>query len=202
MVWVAAFNCRSTVMLVALDYLFKRNPLIGHWIQLEPFDEVHREELRVAADDKRIWTYNATKAFGAQFDGWFDEALENFQRKQHLPFAVRRRKDNAIIGSTRYYGIFTEHLRLSIGYTWYCLDTWGTEVNPECKYLLLQHAFEAQEVNRVEFFADSRNLRSQAAIKKLGAIQEGVLRQHMVVEDNYIRDTVVFGIVNSEWPAI
>lgn len=119
-----------------------------------------------------------------------------------MPFVVRRVVDGEIIGSTRYYNISQEHHRLTIGYTWYIVDVWGTVVNPECKYLLLRHAFETLHINRVELLTDVRNLRSRAAIKKLGAIEEGILRWHMIVEDGRIRDTVVHSIIKSEWPPV
>ena len=101
-----------------------------------------------------------------------------------------------------YYHIDRGHRRLCIGYTWLIPEVWGTYVNSECKYLLLKHAFEDLNINRVEFMADARNYRSRAALKKLGAREEGILRQHMILENGYVRDTVVFSIIKSEWPEI
>ena len=125
-----------------------------------------------------------------------------FEKQQHLPFVVRRLADKKIIGSTRYYDINIEHQRLTIGYTWYVLEAWGTYVNPECKFLLLAFVFEELKMNRVEFVTDSRNLRSRAAIKKLGATEEGVLRHHMVLDDGFIRDSVIFSIVKLDWEKV
>lgn len=176
--------------------------LEGNRLHLEPLHHSHRDELYAIAQDERIWTYNSSKAFGERFYQWFDKAVQCFQAGQHLPFAVRRISDKKLIGSTRYYDINAEHRRLTIGYTWYIPEVWGSWVNPECKYLLLEYAFEALQVNRVEFVTDSRNSRSRAAIKKIGATEEGVLRHHMVLEDGYIRDTVVFSITRPEWPII
>jgi N-acetyltransferase len=176
--------------------------LNGYHVTLESFNESHRNDLRNAAQDERIWTYNGVKAFGHRFDLWFDKALKNLEITQQIPFVVRRIRDGAIIGSTRYYDISPEHRRLTIGYTWYIPDVWGSVVNPECKYLLLSHAFEALQMNRVEFVTDVRNLRSRAAIKKLGAMEEGILRRHMILEDGYIRDTAVHSIVSPDWPNI
>jgi N-acetyltransferase len=118
------------------------------------------------------------------------------------PFAVRRTADRCIVGSTSYLDISQKHRRLEIGATWYRPDTWGSMVNPECKLLLLSHAFEVLDVQRVAFITDVRNLHSQAAIAKLGATREGVLRSHMVSQGGRMRDSVVFSMVAGEWPAI
>jgi RimJ/RimL family protein N-acetyltransferase len=176
--------------------------LNGSLIQLEPINESHKIELYTAAQDETIWTYNSSKAFGERFYKWFDKAIQCLQNQLHLPFIVRRLSDQKIIGSTRFYDINREHHRLTIGYTWYIPDVWGSYVNPECKLLLLRFAFENANVNRVELVTDTRNERSRAAIKKLGATEEGVLRHHMVLDDGYIRDTVLFSIVQPEWPQI
>lgn len=173
--------------------------LKGYRIQLEPLNEKHKHELYHAAQDKSIWMYNSSKAFGDQFYCWFDKAMNCFEQQHHLPFIVRHLSDKKIIGSTRCYDINIEHQRLTIGYTWYIPEVWSTYVNPECKLLLLTFAFEDLKMNRVEFVTDSRNLRSRAAIKKLGAIEEGVLRHHMVLDDGFIRDSVIFSIIKPDW---
>lgn len=176
--------------------------LKGNRVQLELLNDFHRDELYAVAQDESIWTYNSSKAFGEKFYQWFDKAVKSLQAGQHLPFAVRRISDNKLIGSTRYYDINSENHRLTIGYTWYIPQVWGSYVNPECKYLLLKYAFEVLKVNRVEFVTDSRNSRSRRAIKKIGATEEGILRHHMILEDGFIRDTVVFSIIKPEWPSI
>lgn len=178
------------------------NILKGHRIQLEPLATSHRDELYALAQDESIWTYNSSKAYGDRFNQWFEKALTSFKEGQHLPFAVRRLSDQMLVGSTRYYDINPANRRLTIGYTWYIPEVWGSHVNPECKYLLLKNAFEELHFNRVEFVTDARNLRSRAAIIKIGATEEGLLRQHMLLEDGTLRDTVVFSITQSEWPAI
>lgn len=176
--------------------------LSGFQVQLEPIHESHRTDLYTAAQDESIWTYNGSNGYGDRFHGWFDKALNALNNGQQLPYAVRRVTDHKIIGSTRFYDIYAEHKRFTIGYTWYTRDVWGTFVNPACKLLLLQHAFETLNFNRVEFVTDARNTRSQAAIKKLGAMDEGTLRQHMVLESGLIRDTVVYSIIKSDWPQV
>lgn len=176
--------------------------LKGNWVQLEPLNDSHRDELYAVAQDESIWTYNGSKAFGDRFYRWFDKAVKCLRAEQHLPFVVRRISDKKLIGSTRYYDINSENHRLTIGYTWYIPEVWGSCVNPECKYLLLKYAFEELQANRVEFVTDSRNSRSRAAIKKIGATEEGILRHHMILEDGFIRDTVIFSITKPEWPTI
>jgi len=173
--------------------------LTGSLVQLEPIKESHENELYAAAQDESIWTYNGSNAYGERFYRWFNKAIT---APTHLPFIVRRISDQKIIGSTRYYDINSENHRLTIGYTWYIPEVWGSAVNPECKLLLLKYAFEEAQVNRVQFSTDSRNSRSRAAIKKLGAIEEGVLRQHMVLEDGFVRDTVVFSIIKPDWEQV
>jgi RimJ/RimL family protein N-acetyltransferase len=103
---------------------------------------------------------------------------------------------------TRYLNIEEAHKRLEIGSTWYEPSTWGGPVNPECKLLLMRHAFETLRFHRVEYKTDARNARSRAAILKLGAVQEGILARHMVMADGHIRDSVIFSIVDTGWPKV
>jgi N-acetyltransferase len=176
--------------------------LRGRWVALEPIAEAHREPLRLAADDERIWATTIVRAAGEAFDAWFDALLAERATGRWYPFAVRTMADGSIVGSTSYLDISPKHRRLEIGATWYRPDTWGSMVNPECKLLLLTHAFEVLDVQRVAFITDVRNLHSQAAIAKLGATREGVLRSHMVSQGGRMRDSVVFSIIADEWPAI
>jgi RimJ/RimL family protein N-acetyltransferase len=181
---------------------FIATPLVGRWVHLEPMNEDHREPLRVAADDERIWQHTLFDGCGPEFDQWFDDYLALHRAGRQIPFAVRRKSDEQLIGSTGYLDVFERHKRIEIGGTWYSPDAWGTAINPECKLLLLQHAFEVFGVNRVALVTDLRNERSQAAIAKLGAVREGVLRKHMITQGSRIRDSVVFSIVVEEWPKV
>jgi N-acetyltransferase len=176
--------------------------LTGKWVALEPMVEAHREPLRRAANDERIWTRTIVRAMGEAFDPWFAAALAERAAGRWLPFAVRRLCDSACIGSTSYLDPTPKHRRLEIGGTWYQPDCWGTAVNPECKLLLMTHAFEVLGVQRVAFITDVLNERSQGAIAKLGATREGILRSHMVSQGGRMRDSVVFSIVASEWPKV
>lgn len=117
-------------------------------------------------------------------------------------FAVFRRRDNLVIGSTSYFGVAPKRKIAEIGYTWYLPEVWGTVVNPECKLLLLRHAFEDWDAIRVQLGTDSNNVHSQRAILKLGAKFEGRLRNHGFRHDGSIRDTMLYSIISSEWPAV
>jgi len=112
------------------------------------------------------------------------------------------RSKGRYVGMTRYLNIEEAHKKLEIGSTWYAPSTWGGPVNPECKLLLMRHAFEALKFNRVEYKTDVRNARSRAAILKLGATQEGIFRKHMIMADGHVRDSVYFSIVDTDWPAV
>ena len=176
--------------------------LTGRWVKLEPLGEQHREGLRLAADDELIWELTLTRADGPEFDRWFDGALAAHSAGRQVPFAVRRLEDEALIGSTSYLDVVPRHKRLEIGSTWYVPGVWRSRVNPECKLLLLTYAFEELGFNRVTFCTDLLNVRSQAAIAKLGAAREGVLRAHMVTRGGRVRDSVIFGITAADWPAV
>jgi RimJ/RimL family protein N-acetyltransferase len=173
-------------------------PLAGRFVRLEPLAELHRGPLRAAADDPRVWEWQRVDGRGPAFDRWFDGTLADAGK---IPFAVRR-VGGDLVGSTSFIGHSPAHRRVEIGATWYAPACWGTPVNPECKLLLLRHAFDVWGVNRVSFQTDALNLRSQRAIAKLGAVREGVLRQDVVTHTGRVRDSVIFSVVASEWPAV
>jgi N-acetyltransferase len=183
----------------------KPGPLSGPCVVLEPLTLQHRELLRhAAAEDQSIWTYFPVNYNGASedFDLWFDYTMERFSNDDHYPFAVRRRVDDRVIGTTRFYDMVPDHLRLSIGSTWYVKDARGTLINPEVRLLTLSYAFDKLSVNRVELITDPFNLSSRAAMRILGAVEEGVIRNHMIYKDGRIRDSVLFSIIKNEWPGV
>jgi N-acetyltransferase len=174
--------------------------LTGRFVALEPLEERHHADLIHAAADPAIWTYiplDMTKGFAARL-GWF---VEEMAKGTQMTFAVRRLSDGAVVGSTSYLAITPKDAKLEIGASWYVAGAQGTAVNPEAKYLLLENAFGAG-YNRIEFKTDSKNLRSRAALKKLGAIEEGTLRGHMWMPQGYFRDSVYFSILAAEWPKV
>ena len=171
--------------------------LQGRFIALEPLDESHRPALRAAAGDPAIWEYLPIRG-DEEFERWWDVALSEPGR---ICYVVRRLADDAVVGSTSYLANMPAHARVEIGWTWYASEVQGTAVNPEAKLLLLCNAFDAG-YNRVELKTDKKNTRSNAAILKLGAKKEGVLREHMRMPRGYWRDTVYYSILRREWPDV
>lgn len=179
--------------------------LIGEIIVLESLQNEHKEYLRKASkEDESIWTYFPISFNGAgeDFDSWFEYTMERSKRNEHVPFAVRRKKDNKIVGTTRFYDIVPEHLRIAIGSSWYTPEAQGTLINSESRLLLLTYAFEKLNMNRVELITDPMNLSSRAAMKILGAVEEGVIRSHMIYKNGRVRDSVLFSIIKKEWPDV
>ncbi|RPH42910.1 MAG: N-acetyltransferase [Burkholderiales bacterium] len=138
----------------------------------------------------------------AAIDAWIASALAQQAAGGALPFVVRRLRDGRIVGSTRYMNVEPVQRRLEIGTTFYSASVQRSALNTECKRLLLQHAFEALGCIAVEFRTHWFNQRSREAIARLGAKQDGVLRNHQRLPDGSLRDTVVFSIIDSEWPAV
>jgi len=176
-------------------------PLDGKVVRLEPLEERHRELVRPAAQYPEIFTVT-TSALGALYDPYIDNALRRSDGVHDLAFAVFHKPTGRHVGMTRYLNIEEAHKKLEIGSTWYEPSVWASPVNPECKLLLMQHAFDALKFRRVEYKTDVLNARSRAAILKLGAKQEGVLRKHMVAAGGRARDSVYFSIIDDEWPAV
>ncbi|OBZ16423.1 MULTISPECIES: GNAT family N-acetyltransferase [Bacillales] len=165
--------------------------------------EQHAEMLLEAAKDTPIWGVSlkgiVTLADAKQYIG---QAKIEEAAGTCIPFVIWDTAQQKIVGSTRFFDISAEHRGLEIGYTWMNRGVWRTRVNTECKYLLLREAFEQRSMIRVQLKADLRNTRSQAAIERIGGVKEGVLRNHRVLNDGYIRDTVMYSITNQEWPAV
>ena len=179
----------------------ERVTLDGRHVRLEPLDEHHREPVRPAAQHPEIFAVT-TSAYGALYDPYIDNALKRSAAGGEMAFVVWHKAQGRYVGMTRYLNIEPAHRKLEIGSTWYEPSVWAGAVNPECKLLLMQHAFETLKFHRVEFKTDVRNARSRAAILKLGAKQEGIFRKHMIMADGHVRDSVFFSIVDSDWPAV
>jgi RimJ/RimL family protein N-acetyltransferase len=175
--------------------------LDGKFVRLEPLEERHREAVRPAAQYPEIFTVT-TSALGPLYDPYIDNALRRSDSIHDLAFAVLLKAEGRYVGMTRFLNIEEAHRKLEIGSTWYTPSTWGGPVNPECKLLLMRHAFETLKFNRVEYKTDVRNARSRAAILKLGAAQEGIFRKHMIMADGHVRDSVYFSIIDTDWPAV
>jgi len=176
--------------------------LKGKYATLEPLAREHEEGLRSAAADGELWRLWYTSVPAPDNTGaYIDAALKMREDLGAMPFAVR---DNAsgIVGSTRYFNVDAVNRRLEIGHTWYGKRVQRTAINTECKLLLLTYAFEKLRCVAVEFRTHWFNHASREAILRLGAKQDGVLRNHQISSDGTYRDTVVFSIIENEWPAV
>lgn len=178
--------------------------LAGCLVRLEPLRESHVAALNVAAAEASIWTWMpcAPVLTEPAMRQHVADAQEREALGLELPFAVVHQSNDQAIGSTRYLDLRPEHRGLEIGSTWYALQHHRTGVNAECKLLLLTHAFETLECVRVQLKTDLRNLRSQQAIERLGVSREGILRNHMILPNGYVRSTVMYSITNDQWPAV
>lgn len=181
--------------------MLDRVTLDGRFVRLEPLEERHRELVRPAAQHPEIFTVT-TSALGPLFDPYIDNALKRSASGHELAFVVWHKTLGRPVGMTRYLNIEEAHRKLEIGSTWYEPSVWSGAVNPECKLLLMRHAFETLKFVRVEYKTDVCNARSRAAILKLGAKQEGILRRHMIMADGHVRDSVYFSVIDDEWPAV
>jgi N-acetyltransferase len=175
--------------------------LDGKFVRLEPLAERHREAIRPVAQHPEIFAVT-TSALGPLYDPYIDNALTRCAGPQERAFAVWLKSGQRYVGMTRYLNIEEAHKKLEIGATWYEPSTWGGPVNPECKLLLMGHAFDTLGFHRVEYKTDLRNLRSRAAILKLGARQEGIFRKHLIMADGHVRDSIFFSIIDTDWPTV
>ncbi len=181
------------------DELFS---LQGETVKLIPISMDHVEDLWEAAQPDEIWTYMATKVRSKkEMEDMIISALKARDNGTEYTFTVVN-NENRVIGSTRFLDILPRHNSVEIGSTWYHPDVWRTKVNTECKFLLLKHAFEVWNFTRVQLKTDSRNIRSQHAIARIGAIKEGVLRKDRIISDGYVRNTVFFSILRDEWKEV
>ncbi len=176
--------------------------LKGQFVELEPLVAGHYEGLRAINNDPAVWRYLSLDGSGDGFLRWWDHALAEMADGGSVAFAVRRLSDGALVGSTRYLNDTPSHAHVEIGWTWYVREAQGTKVNPEAKLLLMTNAFETAGYHRVELKTDSTNLRSRAAILKLGAKEEGTLRAHVWMPSGYWRDDVYYSVLRPEWPAV
>jgi RimJ/RimL family protein N-acetyltransferase len=177
--------------------------LRGRHASLEPLAREHEASIMQAAADGELWKlwYTSVPA-PDQTTAWLEAALDMRERQGAMPFAVRANDSGNIVGSTRYFNVDAANRRLEIGHTWYAQRAQRTAINTECKLLLLIHAFEQLRCIAVEFRTHWFNHRSREAILRLGAKQDGVLRNHQLLPDGSRRDTVVFSILDGEWPAV
>lgn len=177
--------------------------LEGRHVRLEPLSLAHEESLISAAGDGELWNSTVTIVPSRATVAAYIAAALNMQAQGNaLPFVIIRKSSGLVVGSTRFFHIERDHRRVEIGYTWLGASAQRTSVNTEAKLLMLTHAFEHWRCIRVEFFTDVLNQQSRTAILRLGATQEGILRNHMIMPSGRYRDSVCFSIVEAEWPEV
>jgi len=188
-----------------MDDLWRRPvTLIGKVVRLEPLSEAHVPGLAVAGGEESIWTYMLYGDVTVEEDmgALVRDLLGRQADGTDLPFTVIHLGSGRIIGATRYLEMRPSHRSLEIGGTWYAVEYQRTSVNTESKYLLLNYAFETLGCIRVQFKTDARNERSIRAIERLGAVREGVFRNHYILPDGTLRDSIYFSVLDREWPQV
>ncbi|MBL8896088.1 MAG: GNAT family N-acetyltransferase [Planctomycetes bacterium] len=183
--------------------IFEPRPieLVGTCARLAPLREIDAPELAAVASDPSGWDYMSRGPIAGDDDARAYVASAWAERGAVL-FGIRERAIDRLVGVTRYFDVRAAHRGLEIGHTWLAPAARRTPINTEAKRLLLAHAFEELGALRVQLKTDARNLASQRAIERLGAAKEGVLRQHMIARDGFVRDTVMYSIIAAEWPAV
>jgi RimJ/RimL family protein N-acetyltransferase len=173
------------------------------WVTLEPLSTEHAPEIATASADGDVGSLWYTGAPSPQTAAdWVEKMLAMQAGDEGLTFVARRRGDGVLVGSTSFVNVDAANRRLEIGYTWYSASAQRTGVNSEAKLLMLSHAFDDLGCIAVEFRTHYFNRASRAAIERLGAKLDGVLRSHQISADGTRRDTVVYSILDVEWPAV
>ena len=178
--------------------------LVGEHVRLEPIGQQHARDLYAVGKDESIWRYLPRPAFADLDDAraWIESCVAAREAGTTIQFAVMHGLEERAIGSTGYLDIDRPNRALEIGMTWYGVDYQRTSVNTECKYLMLRHAFDDLGALRVCLKTDHRNERSQRAIERIGAVRDGVLRNHRIAWDGANRHSVYYSIIDTEWPGV
>jgi len=177
--------------------------LKGESVDLLPLEKEHFEELFVAASDKKLWEYIPLNCSNKDtFNSAYTAALDEREMGNQYPLVVYHKPTKKLIGSTRFLDIQPKDLKLEIGWTWIVANYWATEINFECKLLLLTHAFDVLKARRVQLKTDENNLRSRKAIEKIGARFEGILRKDKIKENGLSRNSAYFSIIDNEWEEV
>jgi RimJ/RimL family protein N-acetyltransferase len=175
--------------------------LEGKHVRLEPMTEAHIPALAEIGIGHTFWDFMVYGAMNTEDDmrGWVTDILSRAEKGTDLPFVAIHLASGRVAGATRYLNIMPKERGLEVGGTWYGTEFQRTAVNTECKYLLFKHAFETLGCIRVQLKTDLRNERSQKAIERIGAVKEGVLRNHIILPDGYFRHSVFYSILDTEW---
>ena len=178
--------------------------LQGKYVRLEPMMEAHAPALAEIGVGQPFWDFMVYGRMETADDmrAWVRDILARAEKGTDVPFVAIHIDSGRMAGASRYMNIMPNDRGLEIGGTWYGPEYQRTVVNTECKYLLLQHAFEKLGCIRVQLKTDLRNERSQKAIERIGAVKEGILRNHMILPDGYYRHSVYYSILDIEWPDV
>lgn len=177
--------------------------LTGPNVELQPMQPGHALGLLEAAADGQLWNSKVTVIPGPDtVEQYIANALQGRQAGTVLPFTIVQRETGRTLGSTRFWKIDRSNRKLEIGHTWLSESMQRTGINTEMKYLLLCHAFEVMQCVRVQFTTDELNEKSRAAILRIGATQEGIVRHERIMPDGRKRNSVRFSIIDSEWPEV
>ena len=178
--------------------------LENEWLRLEPLSIRHADDLYQFGSDERIWKYTTQPPFKSldEVEAWIEQTLLEVSEGNQVAFAIVDKGWGQAVGSTRFFEIRPDHSALEIGYTWLGKASQETGINSMAKYLLLEHCFEELKAVRVQFKADVRNLPTRKALEKIGAREEGFLRRHMLLWNGHRRDTVIYSIIEDEWPRV
>ncbi|HGL6717920.1 GNAT family N-acetyltransferase [Burkholderia contaminans] len=177
--------------------------LTGEHVELRPLDSSDRHALLDAAADGQLWNLKVTVVPGPEtIDAYIDTALQGRSAGTVMPFAIVDRASGRVIGSTRFWKIDRNNRKLEIGHTWLSESAQRTRANTEAKWLLLSYAFDVLQCVRVQFTTDELNEKSRAAILRLGAKQEGIVRHERIMPDGRKRNSARFSIIDDEWPEV
>ena len=177
--------------------------LTGTTVELQPLQPQHASALLDAAADGELWNLKVTNVPGpATVDQYIDTALRGRDAGTVIPFTIVRRDSGQVVGSTRFWKVDRVNRKLEIGHTWLAQSTQKSSINTEAKLLLLTYAFEVLDCVRVQFTTDELNEKSRAAILRLGAVQEGIVRHERIMPDGRKRNSVLLSIIDSEWPQV
>lgn len=172
-------------------------------VKLEPVNSSHIEGISIAASDSRIWGHMSVELLSKEnVIKYVENAIKKREAQTDYVYVIIEQSSQQIVGATSYMDISMQHKRLEIGSTWLNPKVWRTNINTNCKYLLLQYGFEELGMQRIQIKTGHENTRSQKAIERIGAVKEGILRNHMIRKEGIIRHTVMYSIIVQEWNSI
>lgn len=183
---------------------FNQVTLENERVRLLPLQESHFPTLLpFSLNEPELWTYSMVSAGGSEqaMQAYIEAAIRGREQRKEMPFLVLDKQTMQVAGSTRFYDIQAQNSSTQLGFTWYGKEFQGTGLNRHCKFLMLEFAFETCQLVRVEFRADASNLRSIAAMKRIGCVEEGILRKNGFRSDGTMRDSIILSILADEWMA-